>query len=154
MIVFLWTSAAWAPGKAANEGVETKLGVFVPIAGGENHCRTDTDVDMFADALGISRRTLSLRCRSLLDESPASAFSRYRIDKSADLLVHTDRSIKSISYELGFDNPFHFSRTFKRLMKVSPSAGVCGSSAVKSISRLPSRQLTSMVLPSLGSVVT
>ena len=38
------------------------------------------------------------------------------------LLEHTDRAISEISYSLGFEEPEHFSRTFRRQAKVTLAA--------------------------------
>jgi AraC-like DNA-binding protein len=37
------------------------------------------------------------------------------------MLLHSDRSIKEISYQLGFQSVYYFSRLFKTKLGVSPS---------------------------------
>ena len=79
-------------------------------------------VGTLASELGISRRALSLKCRQLLQDSPASLVARFRVRKAAEQLTHTARPVKDIAYGLGFENPYHFSRVFKRYAGTSPAA--------------------------------
>jgi AraC-like DNA-binding protein len=87
----------------------------------EEHVQESVTVEQMAKWLNISKRSLSMKCRELLSDSPAQLFTRLKVQKAAQLLVHTDRPVKEISYELGFENPYHFSRVFKRIYGTSPS---------------------------------
>jgi AraC-like DNA-binding protein len=73
-----------------------------------------------AQALGITPRTLTNRCRSFLGRTPARAFTEYRIKKAAHVLLTENPRINTLSEEFGFENPFHFSRVFKSIMGLSP----------------------------------
>jgi AraC-like DNA-binding protein/quercetin dioxygenase-like cupin family protein len=53
--------------------------------------------------------------------SPGRYFNQLKVQQSCQLLYFSDRSIKEICTELGFDDPFYFSRLFKKLMGVSPA---------------------------------
>jgi len=44
-----------------------------------------------------------------------------RITRAKELLISTDKSIKEISYELGFQSIFYFSNMFKKKEGVTPS---------------------------------
>ena len=48
-------------------------------------------------------------------------FSNLKIQKSCQYLYFTDLSIKEICREVGFDDPYYFSRMFKKLMGMAPS---------------------------------
>jgi AraC-like DNA-binding protein len=78
-------------------------------------------VEQLAGMMQISKRSLSMKCRALLGDSPAQLFTRFKIQKAVQLLSHTDRPVKEISYELGFENPYHFSRVFRRICGTTPS---------------------------------
>lgn len=54
--------------------------------------------------------------------SPQEYIKRQRMHAAAHLLLSTEESIAEIAVRSGFANPFHFSREFKRLMGVPPSA--------------------------------
>ncbi len=88
----------------------------------EEHVQENLRVEDLAALIQISKRSLSMKCRALLGDSPAQLFTRFKIQKAAQLLTHTDRPVKEISYELGFENPYHFSRVFKRIHGTTPSA--------------------------------
>lgn len=88
----------------------------------EGHVAENLGVDALAALMHLSRRTLSLKCRGLLDDSPAQLFARFKVQKAVQLLLHTRRPVKEIAYELGFENPYHFSRVFKRYCRKSPVA--------------------------------
>ena len=43
------------------------------------------------------------------------------VTRAKELLISTDKSIKEISYELGFQSIFYFSNMFKKKESVTPS---------------------------------
>lgn len=53
--------------------------------------------------------------------SPIKYFNNLKIQKSCQYLYFTDMSIKEICMEIGFDDPYYFSRAFKKLMGMAPS---------------------------------
>ncbi len=52
--------------------------------------------------------------------SPVHYIQRYRIEKSKELLVHTDLSITEIAFQIGFNSQSYFDRIFQRFTKQSP----------------------------------
>jgi transcriptional regulator GlxA family with amidase domain len=53
--------------------------------------------------------------------SPGQYHLQLRIIRAKELLVSTDKSIKEISYELGFQSIFYFSNMFKKKEGTTPS---------------------------------
>lgn len=53
--------------------------------------------------------------------SPIHYFNQLKIQKSCQYLYFTDLSIKEICSKTGFEDPYYFSRMFKKLMGLSPS---------------------------------
>jgi AraC-like DNA-binding protein len=53
--------------------------------------------------------------------SPGQYHLQLRITRAKELLISTDKSIKEISYELGFQSIFYFSNMFKKKEGVTPS---------------------------------
>ncbi len=53
--------------------------------------------------------------------SPIHYFNQLKVQKSCQYLYFSDKSIKEISSELGFDDPYYFSRLFKKFIGVSPA---------------------------------
>ena len=53
--------------------------------------------------------------------SPHQYFNQLKIWKSCQYIYFSDRNIKEISTELGFEDPYYFSRLFKKVMGISPA---------------------------------
>lgn len=54
-------------------------------------------------------------------QSPMNYYKQIRIQKACNLLDISNLSIADVAREIGFKNPFYFSRAFKSVMGVSPS---------------------------------
>ncbi len=74
-----------------------------------------------AKALGMSERSLSNRCRSLFGNSPTRMFVKYKLERARILVAQTDLTMAHISKHLGFENPYHFSKVYKRVHGVAPT---------------------------------
>jgi transcriptional regulator GlxA family with amidase domain len=53
--------------------------------------------------------------------APIDYFIRLRMNHARDLLDSTRSSIKEIAAEMGYDDPFYFSRVFKSVHQVAPA---------------------------------
>lgn len=53
-------------------------------------------------------------------ETPVNYFNRLKVQKACQNLYFTDRSIKLICGELGFDDQYYFSRLFRKVTGISP----------------------------------
>lgn len=78
-------------------------------------------VEELARELGVSRSTLTHRFSSEMGETLAALKNRLRIEKAQEWLDSTDKSLKEIAYELGFNDPTYLSRVFRRRVGFSPS---------------------------------
>lgn len=74
-----------------------------------------------AAKMGIGLRTLTKRCQEATGRPPARAIIHYKIEHAARSLRQSDLPIKELSFRLGFQNQYHFSRVFRRVLGVSPS---------------------------------
>ncbi|MDD2708534.1 MAG: AraC family transcriptional regulator [Verrucomicrobiae bacterium] len=72
-------------------------------------------------AMNMSSSALSHRCKAILRMSPARIFMKYKMERAHTLLRLTRMSIKEISCFLGFKDPYHFSKAFKRHQGMPPS---------------------------------
>ncbi|SKA36212.1 AraC-type DNA-binding protein [Chitinophaga eiseniae] len=83
--------------------------------------RKEHSVKFYADALNKSAKTLS-NIFALLEQPAPSRLIQNRIVLEAKRYLHyTDKTAKEIAYELGFENPAHFSRFFKMYTGVNIS---------------------------------
>jgi AraC family transcriptional regulator, arabinose operon regulatory protein len=53
--------------------------------------------------------------------APIDYFLHMKVQKATQLLDFTEKTVKEIAAELGFDDPYYFSRLFKKIMAHSPS---------------------------------
>lgn len=79
------------------------------------------DVRELAAALRVSPRHLTNRCRELFGQSPARLLLQWKMRRAAELLQHSTLRVSEVSEALGFVNPFHFSRVFRRFHGHAPS---------------------------------
>jgi AraC family transcriptional activator of pobA len=80
----------------------------------EGNFKQEHEVRFYAGALNKSPKTLS-NSFALLKQPAPSVLIRKRIILEAKRYLHyTDKSVKEIAYELGFESPAHFSRFFKQ----------------------------------------
>lgn len=78
-----------------------------------------TDV---AEYVCINRSYLYSLFQETLEMSPQQFLSRYRITKAAELLLTSSLSVESIALSAGYRDPFVFTKAFKQLKGLSPSA--------------------------------
>ena len=80
------------------------------------------DVRQISDTVNISQREC-LRCfKKTLQISPIQYLIRYRIIKSAELLVdNPTKNIDQIGYECGFETPSYYTQLFKRYYNCTPT---------------------------------
>jgi AraC-like DNA-binding protein len=85
----------------------------------KNYFRIKT-IEELASEVNVDPAYLSRVFRRFHNESPYKFLIRLKMGHAASLLLSSRRLVKDIAYELGFENPFHFSRTFKSVYGVSP----------------------------------
>ena len=58
--------------------------------------------------------------RKYLNMTPLTYITKYRLDKSTDMLVHSNNSISEIAYACGFSGASYFCETFNKTFKITP----------------------------------
>jgi AraC-like DNA-binding protein len=86
----------------------------------ERHYHEEISVEEIAAFCNIARSYLGKVFKSVLHTSPRDFLIQYRINKSCELMKITDHTITEISYMVGYQNQFNFSRAFKRIIGQSP----------------------------------
>ena len=54
------------------------------------------------------------------EESPLQLLTRLKMGRAADLLVNGELLIKQVGEDVGYPDPYHFSRVFKRVYGIPP----------------------------------
>jgi len=75
-----------------------------------------------ARTLGMSYETFRKRFRKMSGVTPARFRAMRIMEEAAQRLLFENTPIKTIAYELGFCDEFHFSHRFKECLGVSPRA--------------------------------
>ncbi len=78
-------------------------------------------VGEYAAQIHITTKHLSHTVKSLSGKSAKEVIQDRLILEAKRLLLHTDLAVKEIAYQIGFEEPLHFSGFFKKKEGVSPS---------------------------------
>jgi two-component system, sensor histidine kinase ChiS len=79
-------------------------------------------VEDFAALLNMSVSQLNRKLNALVGQSAGNFVRSVRLQRSAELLNQTDKTIAEICYEVGFNDQAYFSRSFKQQYDKSPTA--------------------------------
>jgi AraC-like DNA-binding protein len=69
---------------------------------------------------GLSTSHFSSLFRKATGMSPLDYFIHLKLQKACLLLYSSDTKVKDVAKVIGYDDPYYFSRLFKKYMKVSP----------------------------------
>ncbi|MDR3716595.1 MAG: helix-turn-helix domain-containing protein [Puia sp.] len=82
--------------------------------------RDTRDIETYAAKIHISSKQLNRICKEITGQTAARILET-RIHLEASRLLHyTNRSVKEISYELGFGEPSYFIKFYRRISKQTP----------------------------------
>ncbi len=88
----------------------------------ENHYKTMHQVQEYANLMFKSPKTLSNLFAKHSERSPVQVIADRLFLESKRLMLYTDKPSAEIGFELGFEEPAHFSRFFKKMAGQSPTA--------------------------------
>jgi len=78
-------------------------------------------IDTVARESGMGYSTLRRRFKEATGYSPKEYVLRVRLSRAKELLTLTPRSVEDIAATVGFDDPYYFSRLFRRKEGMSPT---------------------------------
>ena len=81
-------------------------------------------VEEIAAACHVNVSYLCRLFQRFAQHTPYQLLLRLKMDRAATLLMEPDMPIKTVASILGFSDPFHFSRSFKRLYGLAPAVFV------------------------------
>ena len=87
----------------------------------EGNFRAEHSVSFYAEQLYKSPKTLSNLFAIFNQKTPSQLIQERIIVEAKRLLYYTDKSVKHITFELGFEDVSYFSNFFKKNAGVSPS---------------------------------
>ena len=74
-----------------------------------------------AAMVNLSNAEFTRLFRAQTGYAPKDYFTRLKMHKASQLLDNTELTVKEISFQVGFEDPLHFSRVFKRINDISPT---------------------------------
>jgi len=77
-------------------------------------------LEEMASHAGLSISHFSHLFKQQTGHSPIDYFIHLKMQHACSLLALTTKTVREIAYEMGYDDPYYFSRIFKRVMHVSP----------------------------------
>lgn len=126
MIGRLYLFLAWlqqqAKGKIRHKeqlGVEHVRRACAYIA---NNFASPITVEEIASHVGVCRSRLYRAFRDYMDTTPTLYTTKFRMQQACLLLEETNLSVKAVAYSVGYEDPLYFSRRFKEIIGVMPSA--------------------------------
>ncbi|WP_321519098.1 two-component regulator propeller domain-containing protein [uncultured Bacteroides sp.] len=78
-------------------------------------------VDDFAAQMGLGRTVFYKKVKGVTGHSPNEYLRIIRMKKAAELLLSTSLTVSEVSYKVGINDPFYFSKCFKSQFGVAPS---------------------------------
>ena len=87
----------------------------------QNMMNVDFSVDIFAQTAGMGRTNFYKKIKGITGHSPNEYLRIIRMKKAAELLATTGLNVSEVSYKVGINDPFYFSKCFKAQFGKSPS---------------------------------
>ena len=82
----------------------------------------DFGVPQMQEALAMSKSQLHRKLRALTNEAPGELLRNFRLKRAAQLLVQKSDTVTQVAYTVGFNDLSYFTKCFKELYGVVPSA--------------------------------
>jgi len=86
----------------------------------QNNLAKNVQVTEIAQQFGMSTRNFSRRFKSAMGKTPIQYLNDYRLKTAQDLLQSSNLSIGEIADRVGYSDPSHFNKLFKRYVSVTP----------------------------------
>lgn len=107
-------------GEVEKESSRSLLRIAETISFLEANYAEEIQVDMLVDISGMSRRSFLRAFEEATGSTPIAYLIRLRLNRSAELLRSTAKSITDIAFDVGFNDSNYFSRQFRKCFDVSP----------------------------------
>ena len=78
-------------------------------------------IDQFAEKMGYGRTTFYKKVKKLTGQTPNDYIKSMRMERAVELLKDDTLTVAEVSYKIGIEDPFYFSKSFKNYFGISPS---------------------------------
>jgi AraC-like DNA-binding protein len=87
----------------------------------EQNFRRDEGISFYADKMNMSERNLNIICKNNFQKSVSEIIETRKLIEAKNLLIHTDKSVSEIGYDLGYNEKSYFTRVFHNKLSVTPT---------------------------------
>jgi two-component system response regulator YesN len=85
------------------------------------HAHEDISLEIISEMVQLSPFYVSKMFKEQFSTNYIDFLTECRIEKAKDLLGDPDKSLKEITYDIGYNDPNYFSRVFKKMTNLSPT---------------------------------
>jgi AraC-like DNA-binding protein len=82
--------------------------------------RTQHEIGVYANQLNVTGKTLNAACKKFLGKTAGAIINERLTAESKKQLLYSHKNLTELAYELGFTDPSHFNKFFKRQTGVLP----------------------------------
>jgi len=86
----------------------------------ENYFRNE-GISFYADKMKMSERNLNTLCKNNFQKSVSEIVETRKLIEAKRMLLHTDKTVSEIGYDLGYSEKSYFTRVFHAKMDITPS---------------------------------
>ncbi|HKJ95456.1 MAG TPA: AraC family transcriptional regulator [Gammaproteobacteria bacterium] len=88
----------------------------------QEHVCDHLDLDGLAERLRLSKYSFARKYKQLTGTSPIQSFIQMKMERACYLLDLGGRNVQRVAWELGYTDPYYFSRLFRKIIGMSPTA--------------------------------
>lgn len=97
----------------------TTLHNFLKIL--EENYQRPLGVEFYAEKLFMSARNLNLICKNILKQTVSDIIETRKLTEAKNQLIHTDKHISEIGFDLGYNEKAYFTNVFKKRTGHTPT---------------------------------
>ena len=86
-----------------------------------NHVEQNLTLEEICKEINLSPTYFCRAFKGKVGHTPIDYFIRMKIQRACQYLDLTELKVKEVSEKIGYDDPYYFSRLFKKIMAKSPS---------------------------------
>ena len=97
----------------------TVFNTFLKIL--EDNFRRAEGVPFYADKMNMSDRNLNIICKNNFQKNVSEIIETRKLIEAKRMLLHTNKSVSEIGFELGYNEKSYFTRVFRNKTNVTPT---------------------------------